>query len=609
MGQLRVSPFVFVNGGTVVLAILMATLTAGGWSAVPAAAQGSPVNDSVIITTDNADTQQLSTISAYEQDENQVNISEITEISSLELEQPAHSRYTVPVVAAGRFAAIQEEETQAIGPNVEVQKEAEDGEISQELIGGTINVRPMAAEDITVAVVSDETDLTETGTREGERQKEVSESAQAEAYDEGGDAQGEDSSTSAKEGKKEKEGESGTEGREEEEGKSGNAGEERKGRSEDEEEEEDEFEGGMEAEGESEEEDVEGATDDDESNENQWHISHLFVGTAYELPVHLRPREGGADPGYLKLVLDEKVFNALLSNGLQQRDADAEEEESDGRATAAEAAETWDPKKGPQKNGVYMVCFVRDEHELEMRFERAMELGEGVYVPLQRMTDFGRHKDYTRGNPGIQETQLSAAHYASALSDWGESYFSKLKELKEKSKLKVAAMLIGYPNYEVLDKYMKKYPGLFDGVYFNWEDGESACMNNLGRPPKTNKSGENTYWADKPDFFFRYFMGGQDGGVCMLKDGRNYIRDVPVNVGRELALPDNVLPVFPCFSGNEGICYKAFSKYIEAACDDKLQRYSFAIYDRHSDRMRLMLEEGCKNINQKVPQMDFVGVL
>lgn len=104
-------------------------------------------------------------------------------------------------------------------------------------------------------------------------------------------------------------------------------------------------------------------------------------------------------------------------------------------------------------------------------------------------------------------------------------------------------------------------------------------------------------------------MGGQDSDVCRLPDGRSYIRDIPANAGRELPVPDGVTPVFPCFGGNEGLCYKAFSKFIEAACDTTLQRYSFAIYDRYSDRMKLMLEEGCKNIGLPVPEMDFVGAV
>ena len=80
-------------------------------------------------------------------------------------------------------------------------------------------------------------------------------------------------------------------------------------------------------------------------------------------------------------------------------------------------------------------------------------------------------------------------------------------------------------------------------------------------------------------------------------------------ISSELTLPDNVTPVFPCFAGNEGLCYKAFSKFLDAACDSSLQRYSFAIYDRYSDRMRLMLEEGCKNMGRPVPAMDFVGAI
>lgn len=330
----------------------------------------------------------------------------------------------------------------------------------------------------------------------------------------------------------------------------------------------------------------------------QARIQQIFVGIAYELPVHLRPREGGADPGYLQLVLDEKTFNELMNYN-----PNTEVTEDDAEKAVDDA------EKKPQNNGAFMVCYVKEADELEERFGRAVELGEGVYIPLQRMTDFARHKDFTLGNPGVQDVQLSTEHYNASLSDWDQAYFDRVKELKTKTHLKVGGMWIGPPDYEKIDRLLKQHPDIFEGIYFNWEDGEGSCMNNLGRPPKLNAEGKKTYWADKPDFFFRYYMGGQDGDVCKISDGRSYVRDVPVNIGRDLTLPDGVSPVFPCFAGNEGLCYKAFSRFLEAACDSNLQRYSFAIYDRYSDRMRLMLEEGCKNLGLPVPAMDFVGAV
>lgn len=344
--------------------------------------------------------------------------------------------------------------------------------------------------------------------------------------------------------------------------------------------------------------------EEDEENEEQqstqlaYTEEPFFVGVAYDLPIQLRPREGGGDPGYLKLILDETVYNDLLNT--IKNDAE-EDNDAQNQPPAVE--------KKPQKNGVFLMCYVKDPEEFEKRFDRALSLGEGVYVPLQRMTDFARHRDFTVGNPGMQDVQLSNDHYTSSITEWDEKYFNKLKKLKKKTGLKIGGMWFGPPDYEAIDRLLKQYPDVFDGVYFNWEDGQGSCMNNLGRPPKLNADGTKTYWADKPEFFFRYFMGGQDGDVCKIADGRSYIRDVPVNVGRELTLPDGVSPVFPCFGGNEGFCYKAFSKFLEAACDSNLQRYSFARYDRYSDRMRLMLEEGCKNLGLPVPAMDFVGAV
>lgn len=298
----------------------------------------------------------------------------------------------------------------------------------------------------------------------------------------------------------------------------------------------------------SEEDEDEDDDEEDEDEEDLDDMDYLFAGVSYDLPIQLRPREGGADPGYLQMIMTERAFSVLLSTN-----PNAPPEEANRVPKENE--------KKPQTNGVYVMCFVKDEKELPARFEKAVELGQGVYVPLQKMTDFARHKDYTVGNPGVQEVQLSAAHYAQAKQNWNQRYFDTIKDLKEKTKLKIAGMWLGPPDYEQIDRLMKQNKNLFEGVYLNWEDGEKACMNNVrfqllhyhsnnsfyskhqeiswcvlpvqfGRPPQTNAAGAKTYWASTPGFFFRYYMGGQDGDVCALADGRSYIRDAPVNAGR-----------------------------------------------------------------------------
>lgn len=219
---------------------------------------------------------------------------------------------------------------------------------------------------------------------------------------------------------------------------------------------------------ESEGEKEEGAEDEEEELSPQARLQQVSVGIAYELPVQLRPREGGSDPGYLQLMLDEKAFNELLN-----RHPNAEEEDDEAQKQHEEK------EKRPKTNGVFMVCYVKEAYELETRFERALELGEGVYVPLQHITDFARHKDFTLGNPGVQDVQLSADHYNSAITDWDQAYFDRVKELKKKTQLKVGGMWIGPPDYANLDRLLKQNPDIFDGVYFDWEDGQGACMNNV----------------------------------------------------------------------------------------------------------------------------------
>lgn len=208
--------------------------------------------------------------------------------------------------------------------------------------------------------------------------------------------------------------------------------------------------------------------EEEENEEHHDYFQHVFIGVAYDLPVQLRPREGGSDPGYLQLMLDEKAFNDLMNRSVNAEDPEA--------AAQNQSAET---QKKPQANGVFSVCYIKDLKELEVRFQRAVELGEGVYVPMQQMTDFSRHKDFSRGNPGVQDVQLPNDHYASAISDWDAAFFDAVREQKQKTQLKVGGIWFGPPNYEKIDSLLKQNPELFDGVYFDWEDGQGACMNNV----------------------------------------------------------------------------------------------------------------------------------
>ncbi|RQX67560.1 hypothetical protein TGCAST_320290 [Toxoplasma gondii CAST] len=333
--------------------------------------------------------------------------------------------------------------------------------------------------------------------------------------------------------------------------------------------------------------------------------------TAYDIPDQLRRRTEGDDPLYYNLVIEERLYLMEPPFGsLPGQTQEASEE--GGQISGEDDVQTESGGFPAQKNGVYAMCYARTEEEIWQRCAEASDAAEGVYIQMHEMLDFGRLVDPDEADPSTVTAALTEDHYRRTVRDLGVSWFTTIKEMKAVTGLKVAGIWFGPPDFEKIDSIIKENLGVFDGVYVDWEDGVGACVdkvcqkNSLERPPRTNKAGEPTAWADKPDFFFRYYMGGQDANTCVLKDMSPYSFDSYVRADREMKVPDEWVPNFPCFAGHQGRCYRAFRASIAHSCDATQQRFMFAPYERTSDKLLTMFKEGCRALGYDVPPHDIV---
>ncbi|PFH36156.1 hypothetical protein BESB_043480 [Besnoitia besnoiti] len=327
--------------------------------------------------------------------------------------------------------------------------------------------------------------------------------------------------------------------------------------------------------------------------------------TAYDIPEQLRRRIEGDDPLYYNLVIEERLYLMEPPVGAYREQRD-ESPESDEISPAEEPSHVDSAEQYAQKNGVYAMCYARNEDEIWQRCAAASEAAEGVYIQMHEMMDFGRLVDPDEVDPSTVTASLSEDHYQRTLRDLGTSWFAAIKEMKAATGLRVAGIWFGPPDFDKIDAVLKENPGVFEGVYVDWEDGVGACVDKIERPPRTTTKGEPTWWADKPDFFFRYYMGGQDASTCLLQDMSPYSFDSYVRADREMKIPEEWVPSFPCFAGHQGRCYRAFRANIAASCDAAQQRFIFAPYERTSDKLLTMFREGCKAVGYGVPPHDVV---
>ncbi|CBZ50517.1 conserved hypothetical protein [Neospora caninum Liverpool] len=327
--------------------------------------------------------------------------------------------------------------------------------------------------------------------------------------------------------------------------------------------------------------------------------------TAYDIPDQLRRRIEGDDPLYYNLVIEERFYLMEPPFGVRAGHTQEESEEG-GQLLREEDTHTASGDVPAQKNGVYAMCYARTEDEIWQRCAEASDAAEGVYIQMHEMLDFGRLVDPDEADPSTVTAALADDHYRRSIRDLGVSWFATIKEMKASTGLKVAGIWFGPPDFDKIDSILKENPGVFEGVYVDWEDGVGACVDKLERPPRTTAAGEPTAWAENPGFFFRYYMGGQDANTCVLEDMSPYSFDSYVRADREMKVPEEWVPNFPCFAGHQGRCYRAFRASIADSCDATQQRFMFAPYERTSDKLLAMFKEGCRAVGYEVPPHDLV---
>lgn len=102
--------------------------------------------------------------------------------------------------------------------------------------------------------------------------------------------------------------------------------------------------------------------------------------------------------------------------------------------------------------------------------------------------------------------------------------------------------------------------GVFAGVMIEWV-GPDACVS-VGDGPSVNHLHLIEMATTKR--ILRYFVREQDFGHCHTENpiflGPNSL------VNGTLPFPKEMQPVFSCFAGQEGLCFKSFHKYPEEAC-------------------------------------------
>ncbi|ESS29835.1 hypothetical protein TGDOM2_320280 [Toxoplasma gondii GAB2-2007-GAL-DOM2] len=180
-------------------------------------------------------------------------------------------------------------------------------------------------------------------------------------------------------------------------------------------------------------------------------------------------------------------------------------------------------------NGVFSYCYTTEKADILERCAQAATLGDGVYIPIVNMTDFGRHNNAELGNPAVQTVSIPPQHYTLARQDLPPEWFETIAELKNRTHLRVGGLWFGPPDFDRMSAVLREYPGLLDGFLVDWDSGEGACMSKIKRPPRFSRNGRQNGWWNPKSFFMRYYTGGQDVDVCRLPDRTPYTAEPFVN--------------------------------------------------------------------------------
>eukprot|EP00922_Rhytidocystis_sp_ex-Travisia-forbesii_P050418 GHVS01074952.1.p1 GENE.GHVS01074952.1~~GHVS01074952.1.p1 ORF type:complete len:382 (+),score=43.49 GHVS01074952.1:183-1328(+) len=269
---------------------------------------------------------------------------------------------------------------------------------------------------------------------------------------------------------------------------------------------------------------------------------------------------------------DEEIRQTLAE---YQQALDDETEAEGGTSEEQEALkEAMTRKRAP--SGVRAMCYSLGGPQILERCRKAGNWGNGVLIQMNdAQNDF---------------------------LEFGTEWYESVKQLKKNEGLEVTGIFFGAPDWNLLRYLLEKYEGVFDKVQINVEGREGACITQL---KSLADSG-----ITKKGVPISYLAKGEDPDRCKTSQGFRSEWDLFVNHSdRDLKIPEGIAVEFPCYDGNEGRCFRAFTNYRETACDVRKQRYVFAPYDKASNRMLHLYNEACLGDGINLPAHDVVQAI
>eukprot|EP01054_Gregarina_sp_Poly1_P004408 Gregarina_sp_Poly_1__4407@NODE_237_length_10947_cov_116_066912_g209_i0_p1_GENE_NODE_237_length_10947_cov_116_066912_g209_i0NODE_237_length_10947_cov_116_066912_g209_i0_p1_ORF_typecomplete_len747_score83_36_NODE_237_length_10947_cov_116_066912_g209_i038376077 len=270
---------------------------------------------------------------------------------------------------------------------------------------------------------------------------------------------------------------------------------------------------------------------------------------------------------------------------------------TDEELLAKQAAVLSPYRQMPKEVTIY--CYPFTPQEIVQKCLGAMEtLGAtGVYLPM--MTEAG--------------TEKPRDYYASVQT------LQRMRR-KDGKKYKIYGVAYDNPQWSLITQIVLNHK-LWDGIMLEWVGG-NACIWNINRPTRGQVDTILAH-AGPLYYFFRQQMCDQTlilnspyGAAFVNPNEEVDVSDINIVQGE---FPKFLIPVFPCFQGEEGPCYNAFRYYTEDACSDKqvsrirrtlqdtrnLQKFAFSPYEGLGGLMMHLANETCRGM----PEHDLYSVV
>lgn len=270
---------------------------------------------------------------------------------------------------------------------------------------------------------------------------------------------------------------------------------------------------------------------------------------------------------------DEYAYEYLLPSKLRRAPPYAVEIDNEDGEQSLYAHPEYDLDFPPTviTPGVFVMCYTLKLEDIMKRCKGGIKWGSGVYIPA-----FNRTGEKTN----------SEGDEKSFYELFDPIWYDTIQQLKNETKLSVYGLIFEMDDLPEKFNELVKFTNVFDGFLLDWEYQQHACYTKV---PELNTTKE-----------IRYFMGNQDRTEC------DTAFDDFVNTPnrKTTPIPSHITPVFPCFDGNEGRCYRSFVIFRNETCNSTKQRYYFNPWGPASQWF--FFRDACGG---KMPPHDFISGL